>query len=121
MLIGAAMYIDVLKPASILSLTLQGEKLDIVQGLQSILKSAKYLRNMSDKDFLQLPTISLVRSRVKEEDGSKIYQGATTHSYSSNSSVKVCAEKVREDSRKLESKIKERLEHYDAESNSCVS
>ena len=67
---------------------------------------------MSDKDFLQLPTVSLVRSRVKEEDRSKIYQGATLHSYSSIS-VKVCAEQVHEDSRKLESKMKERLEWSD--------
>ena len=67
---------------------------------------------MSDKDILQLPTVILVSSRVKEEDGSKIYQGATLNSYSS-SSVKVCAEQVREDSRKLESKMKKRLEWSD--------
>ena len=113
MLIGAALYIDVLKPASVLSLTLQGEKLDIVQGLRSILKSAKSLRSMSDEDFRQLPTVSLVRSRVKEEDGSTIYQGAALHSYSS-SSIKVCADQVHEDSRKLESKMKERLEWSDS-------
>ena len=36
MLVGAALYIDVLKPACNLSLTLPDEKLDIVQGLRAI-------------------------------------------------------------------------------------
>lgn len=43
MLIGSALYVDVLKPPSLLSLTLQDDDLDIVQGLKHILKSTKVL------------------------------------------------------------------------------
>ena len=37
-LIGAAMYIDILKGPSLLSLSLQNDNLDVVSGLQHILK-----------------------------------------------------------------------------------
>ncbi len=53
MLIGAAMYIDVLKCPSILSLTLQEDNLDIVGGIKCILKSRKSLQSMSDQDPVQ--------------------------------------------------------------------
>lgn len=42
MLIGAAIYVDALKPPALLSLSLQGEKLDIVGGIE-------YLRLSLDK------------------------------------------------------------------------
>ena len=45
LLIGAALYIDVLKP---LSLSLQYESLDIVGGIKSILKASKSLQSMSE-------------------------------------------------------------------------
>ena len=47
MLVVAALYMDVLKPPSLLSLSLQGEKLDIVQGIQDLLKSSKSLRTLA--------------------------------------------------------------------------
>lgn len=40
-LVGCAMYIEILKAPSILSLTLQEDQVDIVQGLQQILKLVK--------------------------------------------------------------------------------
>ena len=113
MLIGSALYVDLLKPASLLSLSLQGEKLDIVHGLQAVLKSGKSLKSMAGKDPLQWPTVKLVCSRVKEDDGGKVYQGATLHHYTSDI-VKFCAEQARKDSRRLEEKMKERLEWSDA-------
>jgi hypothetical protein len=39
MLVGAALYIDVLKTPACLSLCLQGDHLDIVSGIKSVLKS----------------------------------------------------------------------------------
>ena len=44
MLIGAALYVDVLKSLSCLSLCLQDDHLDIVSGIKSVLKSSKYGR-----------------------------------------------------------------------------
>lgn len=54
MLIGAALYIDVLKSPSILSLCLQDDCLDIVGGI------SKSLKALSEEDALQWPTIKLV-------------------------------------------------------------
>ena len=39
MIIGSALYTDALKPASLLSLTLQDDDINIVQGIKHILKS----------------------------------------------------------------------------------
>ena len=63
MLVGAAMYIDVLKSPSILSLSLQDDNLDIVAGIKGILKSSKSLKQMSDEDPLEWPTMKLVKTR----------------------------------------------------------
>ena len=48
-LIGAAMYVGVLKAPALLSLSLQGEKLDIVLGIQHLLKSSKLLKKWLHK------------------------------------------------------------------------
>ena len=48
MLIGCAMYVDALKDPSLLSKALQGEKLDIVLGLQTVLKSKKSLKILTE-------------------------------------------------------------------------
>ena len=45
------MYVDALKPPSLLSLFL---KVDIVQGITSILKSVSTLQSMVQQDLLQL-------------------------------------------------------------------
>ena len=42
-LIGCALYVDILQSPSFLSLTLQNDGLDIVQGIQHILKSHQSL------------------------------------------------------------------------------
>ena len=52
-LIGAAMYVDVLNAPSLLSLSLQDENLDIVLGIKQILKSSKALKAMASQDPLQ--------------------------------------------------------------------
>jgi hypothetical protein len=62
--------VDVLKAPSILSKALQAEKLDIVLGLQNIVK----LKSLTDADPLQWPTVKIVRNRIK--NGNE-YQGAT--------------------------------------------
>lgn len=44
MIIGSALYTDALKPASLLSLTLQDDDINIVQGIKHILKSHSSLK-----------------------------------------------------------------------------
>ena len=112
MLIGAAMYVDVLKAPSFLSLSLQKEKLDIVLGIQHILKSIKSLKAMAGQDPLLWPTVKLVCSRVKDEDGDKIYQGAILNNYNPTS-LKACADQALADVSQLEKKMRARLEWSD--------
>ena len=63
MLIGAALYVDALKPPSLLSLCLQDKNLDILNGLQHLLRSSKSLKTLSSQNPLEWPTVKLVCSR----------------------------------------------------------
>ena len=49
-ILGCALYVDILKPASILSLCLQENDLDTVLGIKNILKSAATLKSLSKQD-----------------------------------------------------------------------
>jgi len=80
-IIGAAMYVDVLKALSLLSLSLQVEKLDIVLGIQHLLKFRKSLKTMAGQDPLLWPTVC---DRIKDEGGDKVYEGAVLSNYTSN-------------------------------------
>lgn len=108
-LIGCALYVDSLKASSILSKVLQGEKLDIVLGLQNILKSRKSLQSLTDLDPLQWPTVKLVRNRLT--NGNE-YQGATLKHFN-EAMLKSCKDQALADVRRLEEKMKERLEWSD--------
>ena len=49
-LVGCAMYIDVLKPVSLLSLSLQGnDAVDVVISIENTLKSAKIFSSVTDR------------------------------------------------------------------------
>ena len=111
-LIGAAMYVDVLKAPALLSLSLQGEKLDIVLGIQHLLKSSKSLKKMAGQDPLLWPTVKLVCNRVKEEGEDKVYQGAVLDNYSP-ATLKTCATQALADINRLEEKMRARLEWSD--------
>ena len=89
-LIGAAMYMDVLKASALLSLSPQGEKLDIVLGIQHLLKSSKSLKKMAAQDPLLWPTVKLVHDRVKDEGEDKVYQGAVLNNYTPET-LKTCS------------------------------
>ena len=66
----------VLKSPSCLSLCLQYDHLDMVSGIKSVLKSSKSLKSMAEQDPLQWQVPKLFCSRIKDEGGDKIYQGA---------------------------------------------
>lgn len=81
-LIGSVLYADVLKLASLLSLTLQDDDIDIVQGIKHILKSHSSLRKLSSQHPLEWPVTKVVLSRLKDEHGGKVYQGMALHHFS---------------------------------------
>lgn len=73
MLIGCSMYVDILKAPSILSLTLQDDGVDIIQGIKSILKAASSLQSLCKENPREWSTMKLVLSRITEEDSKKVY------------------------------------------------
>ena len=114
MLIGAAMYVDALKAPSLLSLSLQGERLDIVGGIEYLLKSIKSLKTIAGQDPLTWPTVKLVCSRIRDDDGDKVYQGSVLANYNPTT-LKACANSALADVERLEERMKSRLEWSDLE------
>ena len=105
---GCALYVDILKPPSILSLSLQGSGLDIVLGIKNILKSVTALKTLAQQDPLEWPTVKLLLGRIKEADGETSYQGATLLNCTSECREKAKREALR-DLTELASKMRERL------------
>ena len=116
MLVGSALYVDVLKPPSLLSLTLQDDDLDIVQGLKHILKSTKSLKNLTEKNPLEWPTVKLVCSRVK--DGN-VYQGAVMQHFNTTT-LHYCRNQALADLKQLDQKMRDRLEWSDVKMLRCI-
>ena len=114
MLIAAALYVDILKAPSILSLCLQHEKLDIVLGIRQLLLSRKSILAMAGQDPLDWPTVKLVCSRIKVEDGESLYQGSVLSGYTPDL-LKSCADQAVADAKRLDVKLRERLEWSDLE------
>ena len=111
-LIGAAMYVDVLKAPSLLSVCLQEEKADIVHGIQQLLKSSKSLKKLAGQDPLLWPTVKLVCDRVKEEGEEKVYQGVVLSNYNPII-LNSCAAQALADINQLQKQLQARLEWSD--------
>ena len=106
---GCAFYTDILQSPSFLSLSLQGDHLDIVHGLRHILKSHQSLKKLSLQDPLQWPTVKVVRSKIVDEDGSSTYQGICLKKYN-DSTIKSCKDQALCDLNRLDDKLRGRLE-----------
>lgn len=106
------MYVDILKAPSILSLTLQDDGVDIIQGIKSILKAASSLQSLYKENPREWSTMKLVLSRITEEDSKKVYQGSTLSSYT-DAMLSSCSAQAKADLGKLDGKIKERLSWSD--------
>ena len=63
--LDCALYVDILKPASILSLCLQDTELDVVAGIKSILNSSAALKNLAKTEPMGLATVKLVQDRIR--------------------------------------------------------
>ena len=68
-LVACSLYIDVLKPMSILSLTLQSNATDIVNSMECILKAARALQTLIEKDPSTWRMFELLKKSMKEVDG----------------------------------------------------
>ena len=67
---------------------------------------------MAAQDPLLLPTVKLVRDRVKDEGEDKVYQGALLNNYTPET-LKTCAAHALADIKQLEEKMRARLEWSD--------
>ena len=85
MLIGCAMYVEALKPVSLLSLTLQKEGADMFTSIENTLKSVKALKSLSELAPIEWPTVNLVKRRLKDVDDQKEYQGVALQNFDSTS------------------------------------
>lgn len=111
MLIGCAMYVEALKPVSLLSLTLQKEGADIVTSIENTLKSVKVLKSLLELSPIEWPTVKLVKGRLKDVGDQKEYQGVVLQNF--DSTLEQCKKHVMDDICRLEEKIKEQLEWSD--------
>ena len=111
MLVGCALYVEALKPISLLSLVLQSEKTDIVSSIESTLKSVKSLQSLIRKDPKDWTQLKLLKQRIQEVNGEQEYQGIPIVSL--DSLVDECKIHVLADLERLERAIKHRLEWTD--------
>ena len=112
MLIGCSMYVDILKAPSILSLTLQDDGVDIIQGIKSILKAVSSLQSLSKESPKEWSTVKLILSRITEEGSNKVYQGSTLSGYT-EAVLSSCSAQAKADLEKLDGRLKERLSWSD--------
>ena len=75
-------YVDILKPPSLLSLSLQGCELDTVLGIKNILRSTAALKSLARQDPHEWPMVKLLLGRIKDEGGEKLYQDAALKNFS---------------------------------------
>ena len=105
-LVGCAMYIDALKPVSLLSLSLQGnDTVDIVISTENMLKAVKALQSLTQKDLSRWPKLELLRPSTKEVDGEQQYQGVPLNNL--DAAVDQCKTHVIADVERLREKMKE--------------
>ena len=102
------MYVDALKPPSLLSKAIQEDSVDIVLCLQNILHTKKSIRNLLDVDPLEWPTVKLVCNRISDGE----YQG-TKLKHFNDMVLQSCKDQALADVSRLEDRLRQRLEWSD--------
>ena len=80
-----------------------------MSGIEYLLKSIKSLKAIAEKDPQSWPTVQLVTSRMKDEDGKKVYQGAVLANYNSTT-LQNCGNSALADVERLAERMQARLE-----------
>ncbi len=109
-LVGCALYAEVLKPPSILSLALQTSSADIVYSIKQILKATSAMKSLREKDPLQWPAVQKVMTNIHSDaNGEKIYEGVFLNGFS-DTIVEQCKKDALSDLKCLAANIVSRLE-----------
>ena len=66
-LLGCAVFAEILKPVGILSKVLQNEEICLYESIESVMKTKKSLEKLKATPFRQLPIVKKVINRIKEE------------------------------------------------------
>ena len=111
-LIGCAMYAEIIKAPSLLSLTLQGDALHILSGINHIVKAVNSLLCLSKQDPLEWSHVKILLSKVSAEGSHKIYQGCTLSNFGEQELAR-CSSQAISDLTQLDGKIRERLQWSD--------
>ena len=80
-LIGVAMFIEITRPAALLSLSLQESNIDIDFCIEHILKSLRDLTTLQTLDPLEWPIVKITGEKIKTVGDKNEYQGATHKFY----------------------------------------
>ena len=78
MLLGCALFHDLLKPAAILCKVLQNDEVCVLSAIEAVLKTSKNLETVTNTE---LPTVQRVLARVNNADTTYEYQGTTLAKY----------------------------------------
>ena len=78
MLLGCALFHDVLKPCAALCKVLQQDEICVVGAIESLLKTKKNFDSLKATTFENLPVVKKV---IKKEDGIVMYQQAELTNY----------------------------------------
>ena len=80
--LGCALFHDILKPAAIMCKGLQDDELCVVGAIEAVLKTAQEITCLQDMAFEDLPTVKKVLARLQKGSGCDVtYQGATLKQY----------------------------------------
>ncbi len=81
-LLGFALFHDILKPAAILCKVLQSDELCIVGAIESLLRTTAAMEKLKDMQLNEFPSIKKVLQRINQEDTIELtYQGVTITHY----------------------------------------
>ena len=80
-LLRCAFFHDLLRPAGILCKILQEDDLCVVRAIESVMKTKKALDKLKTTRLEELPSVSKVLSRIKQDNEECTYQGADIKLY----------------------------------------
>jgi len=105
-IVGSALYVDILKSPSLLSMLLQASELNF--GIKNTMKSTTALKALARKDPFEWPTVKLLLRKIEDEGGKKFYQGTELQNFSDAVQVKLKQDAV-QDLTRLDEKMREQL------------
>ena len=77
MVLGSALFYDILNPAGALCKALQQDEICVVGAIECMLKTSKAMESLLSTPFDDLPTVKKVLGQLRLDEGEHTYQGVT--------------------------------------------